>query len=221
MKHCTIPLIALLPPRLRRFRLPRRRTPATQHRPARHHRKPPHRGCRAFPIRNGNRRLDPRWPRTRIFPRRTQLQDRPRRLDRLASGHCRFTPTSATAAKDSATCEIRLKHNLWGNDDGSTALAVMPFIKLPTANGDLGNGEFEGGLIVPFGFEGPAGWACAVMAELDLEADDDGSGHHLVGLTSATASHAADGKHRLSFSNWSACSAPSPSRIGKPISTPA
>ncbi len=85
--------------------------------------------------------------------------------------------------------EIRLKHNLWGNDEGATAMALMPFIKLPTANGDLGNGEVEGGLIVPLGFEGPAGWDCAVMAELDLEADDDGSDYHLVGVASATASH--------------------------------
>ncbi len=85
--------------------------------------------------------------------------------------------------------EIRLKHNLWGNDEGSTALALMPFVKIPTANGDLGNDEFEGGLIVPFGFEGPAGWACAVMAELDVDADDDGSGHHFVGVISATTSH--------------------------------
>ncbi len=85
--------------------------------------------------------------------------------------------------------EIRLKHNLWGNDEGATALAVMPFVKFPTANGDLGNGEFEGGLIVPLGFEGPAGWDCTVMVELDWEADDDGSDHHLVGVTSATTSH--------------------------------
>ena len=85
--------------------------------------------------------------------------------------------------------EIRLKHNLWGNDEGATAMALMPFIKLPTANGDLGNGEVEGGLIVPFGFEGPAGWDCAVMGEVDLEADEDGNGHHLVGVASATASH--------------------------------
>ncbi len=34
----------------------------------------------------------------------------------------------------------------------------MPFIKLPTAH-DLGNGEYEGGLIVPFAFEGPAEWS--------------------------------------------------------------
>jgi len=86
--------------------------------------------------------------------------------------------------------EIRLKQNLWGNDDGPTALALMPFIKLPTASGDLGNGELEGGLIVPFGFDGPAGWNCAVMGEIDLALDDDGSGYHPVFVTSATTSHA-------------------------------
>ena len=85
--------------------------------------------------------------------------------------------------------EIRLKRNLWGNDQDGTAFALMPFIKLPTAHDDLGNGEFEGGLIVPFAFDGPAGWSCAVMAELDLEADEDGSGHHLTTVASATTSH--------------------------------
>lgn len=86
--------------------------------------------------------------------------------------------------------EVRLKRNLWGNDGGSTALAVMPFIKLPTAHDDLGNGEYEGGLIVPFAFDGPAEWSCSVMAEADIEADEDGSGHHFTGVLSATTSHA-------------------------------
>lgn len=85
--------------------------------------------------------------------------------------------------------EIRLKRNLWGNDEGSTALALMPFIKLPTAQNNLGNGEFEGGLIVPFAFDGPAGWSCAVMAQGNIEADEDGSGHHFTAVTSATTSH--------------------------------
>ncbi len=89
----------------------------------------------------------------------------------------------------SGDVEIRLKRNLWGNDSGTTALALMPFIKIPTAHGDLGNDEFEGGLIVPFGFDGPSGWSCAVMAELDLAADDDGGNHHFTGIASATASH--------------------------------
>lgn len=87
--------------------------------------------------------------------------------------------------------QIRLKHNLWGNGgDGPTALALMPYIKLPTANGDLGNDEFEGGMIIPFGFEGPAGWNFGIQGVLDIEADDDDSGHHLAVLASATGSHA-------------------------------
>src|SRR6478609_5782837 len=69
--------------------------------------------------------------------------------------------------------EVRVKYNLWGNDEGTTALALMPYVKVPTANGELGNYEFEGGLIVPFGFDGPAGWSCAVMAVADLAADED------------------------------------------------
>lgn len=89
--------------------------------------------------------------------------------------------------------QVRLKRNLWGNDEGSTSMAVMPFIQLPTSSGDLGSDKVEGGLIVPFAFDGPAGWACAVMGELDLEANED-SGYHLVGLTSATASHAVTEK---------------------------
>lgn len=85
--------------------------------------------------------------------------------------------------------EVRLKYNLWGNDGGDTAMALMPFVKIPTANGDLGNGEVEGGLIVPFGFSAPCDWSCAVMGEVDLAADDDSSGYNIVGLVSATASH--------------------------------
>jgi hypothetical protein len=85
--------------------------------------------------------------------------------------------------------QLRLKRNIWGNDEGSTALALMPYIKLPTANGDLGNGEIEGGLIVPLGFDGPAGWSCGVMTQFDLTLDADGSGYHAAFLNSATASH--------------------------------
>ncbi len=84
---------------------------------------------------------------------------------------------------------VRVKHNLWGNDEGSSALAVMPYVKIPTAGDDLGNGDFEGGLIVPFGFDGPDGWSFGVMGEADLAADEDDGGYHLLGLFSVTASH--------------------------------
>lgn len=89
--------------------------------------------------------------------------------------------------------QVRLKRNLWGNDEGSTSMAVMPFIQLPTSSGDLGSDKVEGGFIVPFAFDGPAGWSCAVMGELDLEANENRD-YHLVGLTSATASHSVTEK---------------------------
>lgn len=41
----------------------------------------------------------------------------------------------------------RMKVNLWGNDGGETAFAIMPFVKFPTADTDLGNGNVEGGFV--------------------------------------------------------------------------
>lgn len=84
---------------------------------------------------------------------------------------------------------IRLKRNLWGNDDGPTALAVMPFVKIPTASDGLGNGKWEGGFIVPLAFTLPGGWDAGVMTEIDLAADEVGDGYHAVFLNSITASH--------------------------------
>ena len=85
--------------------------------------------------------------------------------------------------------QLRLKRNLWGNDGGATAFGLMPFVKIPTANDGLGNDKFEGGLIVPFTFDAPAGWSCATMAEFDLNADEDGSGYHLGTVVSVSLSH--------------------------------
>jgi hypothetical protein len=44
---------------------------------------------------------------------------------------------------------LTTKWNIWGSDGGATALALMPFVKLPTNQDDLGNNSVEGGLIVP------------------------------------------------------------------------
>lgn len=96
---------------------------------------------------------------------------------------------TAGGAEGFGDIELRLKRNLWGNDEGPTALALMPFVKIPTASGDLGNGKWEGGLIVPLAFSLPAGWDAAVMTETDLATDENGSGYHAVFLNSITASH--------------------------------
>lgn len=80
---------------------------------------------------------------------------------------------------------MRLKVNLWGNDGGSTAAAVMPFVKVPLH----GQGEYEGGIILPLAVELPGGWGMGVMTEVDWLADADGRGHHAEWLNSITFSH--------------------------------
>lgn len=41
---------------------------------------------------------------------------------------------------------VRVKHSLWGNDKGKTALALLPFVTLPTTKGE----RITGGIAVPF-----------------------------------------------------------------------
>ena len=50
---------------------------------------------------------------------------------------------------------LRFKLNLWGNDGGRTALAVIPYFKFPTSEAGLGNDHFEGGIVLPFSLELP------------------------------------------------------------------
>jgi hypothetical protein len=83
----------------------------------------------------------------------------------------------------------RLKINCWGNDGGTTALALMPFVKFPTSQHDLGNHAVEGGLIVPLAVELPLGWGMGLMTEFDVMQDADGTGRHSEFINSVTFSH--------------------------------
>lgn len=85
--------------------------------------------------------------------------------------------------------QTRLKVNLWGNDGGRTALAVMPWVKWPTAATSLGNGSVEGGVIVPFGFGLPHDWEVGMMAEFDIIRNAVGGGHHLEVVNTVAVGH--------------------------------
>jgi hypothetical protein len=69
--------------------------------------------------------------------------------------------------------QLRVKFNLWGNDEGETALAVMPFVQFPTAGDDLASDHVEGGVIVPFSMELPRGFNLGLMAEIDVVRDEN------------------------------------------------
>ena len=84
--------------------------------------------------------------------------------------------------------QTRLKINLWGNDSGTTAFAVMPFIKWPLAESSLRNGKTEGGVIFILGCDLPGGWGSAVMTETDFVSNGLG-GYETEFVNSITFSH--------------------------------
>lgn len=83
----------------------------------------------------------------------------------------------------------RLKINLWGNDGGGSAFALMPFIKWPTNQHGLGNDSVEGGLIIPYARDLPGGWGLGVMTEIDIVRNDTDTGYATDWLNTITVSH--------------------------------
>lgn len=103
---------------------------------------------------------------------RTRAEDRVARTTSRASGFGDIT--------------TRVKVNLWGNDGGRTALAVMPFVKWPLAASDLRNGETEGGIIVPLAIELAEGWGMGLMTELDYVRNAANNGYDREWVNSVT-----------------------------------
>jgi hypothetical protein len=55
---------------------------------------------------------------------------------------------------------------------------LIPFVKLPTADHDIGNGKVEGGLAAPVSFSLAPTISLTLGPELDLLSDADGHGYH-------------------------------------------
>jgi hypothetical protein len=89
---------------------------------------------------------------------------------------------------------LRLKQNLWGNDGGRTAFAMMPFVKIPANQDNLGNHAIEGGVILPIAAGLPCGWNLGAMTEFDFLRDDGGNDYHASFVNSITFSHDIAGK---------------------------
>jgi len=65
----------------------------------------------------------------------------------------------------------RFKWNLFGNEGGVPAMALIPYAKWPTAPifpQGTGNGYIEGGLIAPLAIPLPGGFTTILMAEMDF-----------------------------------------------------
>jgi hypothetical protein len=84
---------------------------------------------------------------------------------------------------------IRCKTNFWGNDGGTTAGGMMPFLKLPTGATELGNGAVEGGIIFPLAITLPQEWSMGLMTEVDHLRNSDTSNYHQEFINSITFGH--------------------------------
>lgn len=97
---------------------------------------------------------------------------------------------------------LRVKYELTP-DDGPVQVALDPFVKLPTANHQLGNGKVEGGLLVPVQISlNKKGLALSLDPELDLLANEDGGGYHVAMSQVLNLGTPIDDKFNVSAELW-------------------
>ena len=121
--------------------------------------------------------------------------NRVRTKDRIAS----------TVLRQSGFGDItaRLKYNVWGNDGGETAFALMPWAKFPSNQDNLANNAVEAGLILPLSASLPWGWDFGVMAEFDFIQNSSDTDYHAEFINSLTFSHDIWGKLGGYIEFWS------------------
>ena len=98
---------------------------------------------------------------------------------------------------------MRAKINLWGNDGGSSAFALIPYVKAPTASPYVGNGAVEAGVIAPLSVSLPKGFTLLFNSEIDLLKDSADSGRHTNFINLVTVSHELVKDVTLYVEGWS------------------
>jgi hypothetical protein len=73
---------------------------------------------------------------------------------------------------------LRLKWNLWGNDEGDTAFALFPYVKAPSGS-DVSNDKWEGGIIFPWAAEICDGVGFGMQAEFAYVWDEEDRDHDI------------------------------------------
>jgi len=80
---------------------------------------------------------------------------------------------------------LRVKQNLWGNDNGKTAFALLPYVVLPTTS----NAKITGGLVLPLSVSLPNDWDFGTELETSFEENQFNNRYHLNFQVTATISH--------------------------------
>ena len=87
---------------------------------------------------------------------------------------------------------LRVKQNLWGNNGGKTALAMMPYVNLPSSK--FSESNIEGGIVFPLAVELNANWGLGTQLAIDLLKNRSEKNYHPEILYSITASRRLSSK---------------------------
>lgn len=72
---------------------------------------------------------------------------------------------------------VRTKYRFYENEETGTAAAIIPYVKIPTNSGGVGNNAVEGGFVLPWTTRVPGGFNLNAMAELDFLRNDNDDGY--------------------------------------------
>ncbi len=112
-----------------------------------------------------------------------------------------FTPNEIVRVTDHATGQsgslsgfgdlfLHWKYEFVGSGGGNFTATLDPYVKAPTARTGIGNGDWEGGLVVPVNWNSiGGGWSLGADPEVDDVHDALGSGYHLALQAPLTFSH--------------------------------
>ena len=109
--------------------------------------------------------------------------------------------TDRTLAHDIGTGALTLaaRYNLVGNDGGPFALAIAPFVAIPSGDRHFGNQRIDGGVIAPLSITLPSDFT--LVLETEIEAMHNGTGPAFASFTDiANLSHAVPGIDHLTAS---------------------
>jgi hypothetical protein len=83
---------------------------------------------------------------------------------------------------------VRTKYRFYENVETGAAAAIIPYVKIPTNSGGVGNDAVEGGFIVPWTTKLMGGFNFNAMAELDFTRNDADDGYDTYWYASASLS---------------------------------
>ena len=108
--------------------------------------------------------------------------------------------TGAVVAKGAGFGDIFVKSkiNVFGNDGGAAALAVIPYVKIPSGGFPISNGAVEGGLIAPLQVQLPRDFGLTLMTEIDALKDANDNGRHPNFVNLVNITHPVPGIKNLS-----------------------